>query len=298
MSIRHIHVIINPIAGACKQAGVLKLLLSRLRAEGITVEALTTKAAGEAWRMAADAPGRADAVVAVGGDGTVCEVANGLTGSHVPLIIWPTGTENLVAKSLGFKPDVDLVATCVLRGQNRPLDVGIANGRSFLVVAGVGFDAEVVQRLVRYRRGHITHLSYAGPIWRTFWEHRFPAVKVFNEGRVFWEGRGLVFLGNMARYALGLPVVRDARPDDGLLDLCIFSCRQRRQLVAHSIRTLLKRHVEHPDVRYARVRQVRIESSEPVPVELDGDPAGMLPLDVPIRPGAVRVQVPPEGVNG
>ncbi len=108
----------------------------------------------------------------------------------------------------------------------------------------------------------------------------------------------MVFLGNMARYALGLPVVRDARPDDGLLDLCIFSCRDRRQLIAHSLRTVLKKHIEHPDVRYARVRQVRIESAEAVPIELDGDPGGTLPLDVSIRAAAVRVRVPPADVVG
>lgn len=293
MEIRHIRMIINPVAGACKQAGALGQLLNRLRAAGFIVEALTTTAAGDARRLAGEAPGRADAVIVVGGDGTVCEVAHGLSGSDVPLVIWPTGTENLVAKSLGFKPDAELIASCIARGQDRPLDVGVANGRSFLVVAGTGFDAEVVHRLVRTRRGHITHLSYAGPIWRTFWEHRFPLMRVFNEGRLFWEGQGMVFLGNMSRYALGLPVVRDARPDDGLLDLCIFACRDRRQLIAHSVRTLFKRHVEHPDVRYARVRQVRVESDQPVPIELDGDPAGHLPLEALVRPAAVRVRIPP-----
>jgi diacylglycerol kinase (ATP) len=298
MDISRIRVIINPIAGACKQAGALAQLFTRLTREGFTVERFSTTCPGDARRMAAEAPGRADAVIGVGGDGTICEIINGLTGSAVPLIIWPTGTENLVAKSLGFKPDPALAAACVLQGQDRPLDVGIANGQSFLVVAGVGFDAEVVHRLVRQRRGHITHLSYFWPLWRTFWGHRFPQVRVFTETRLLWEGRGMVFLGNMARYALGLPVVRDAQPDDGLLDLCIFSCRDRRQLIAHSIRTAFGRHVEHPDVRYARARLVRVESPESVPVELDGDPAGTLPLTVSVRPGAVRVRVPPVATSG
>lgn len=292
MSNPRVRIIINPIAGACKQAGRLRQLISQLRGEGMAVETATTAGPGDALRMAADAAGRADTVVAVGGDGTVCEVVNGLTGSEVRLVIWPTGTENLVAKSLGFRADPELIAECVGAGQDRPLDVGVANGRSFLVVAGVGFDAEVVERLVRGRRGHITHMCYAGPLWRTFWEHKFPAVRVWNEGRLHWEGRGMVFLGNMQRYALGLPVVRDAKPDDGLLDLCIFSCRDRWQLLGHSLRTMLKRHVEHPDVRYARVRQVRIESAEPVPVETDGEYAGHLPLDVSIRPAAVQVRIP------
>ena len=293
MDIRRVRMIINPVAGACGRAAELNRLLGRLRAGGLEVERLCTTGAGDARRMAADAPGRADVVVVVGGDGTVGEVTDGLTGSTVPLVIWPTGTENLVAKSLGFRADTELTAGCVLHGQVRPLDVGLANGRSFLLVAGVGFDAECVHRLVRSRKGHITHLSYTWPIWRTFWEHRWPPVRVINEGRLFWEGRGMVYLGNMARYALGLPVVRDARPDDGLLDLCIYCCQSRRQLLGHSVRTVFGRHIEHPDMRYIRVRQVRVESAEAVPVELDGDPGGWLPLEISIRPAAVRVKGPP-----
>jgi diacylglycerol kinase family enzyme len=296
-------IINNPVAGAWKQAHRLRQLISLLQGKHMHVEACTTAGPGEALRLAAEAPGQADAVIAVGGDGTVCEVVNGLTGSQVRLVIWPTGTENLVAKSLAFRADPELIASCLTQGQDLPLDVGVANGRSFLVVTGVGFDAEVVQRLVRYRRGHITHMCYANPLWRTFWEHKFPALRVFNEGRLHWEGRGMVFLGNMSRYALGLPVVRDARPDDGLLDLCIFTCRDRWQLIGHSLRTVLKRHVEHPDVRYARIRQVRIESADPVfarsagpvPIQMDGDPAGFLPLEVTVLPAAVHVRVPTTG---
>lgn len=288
-----LRLVINPVAGACKHAGHLARLARRLSAQGATVESLTTRGPGDARSMAAEAVGRADAVLAVGGDGTVCEVVNGLAGSELPLMIWPTGTENLVARSLGFRADVDSVLSCLQAGQTRPMDLGIAGGRSFLVVAGMGFDAEVVQRVVRSRRGHITHLSYADPLWRTFWEHRFPAFRVFTEGRLYWEGRGMVFIGNMSRYAMGLPVVRDARPDDGLLDLCIYSCHSRRQLVAHSIRTVFRRHVEHPDVRYARVKQVRVESPVAVPLELDGEAAGFVPLEATVRPGAVRVRVPP-----
>lgn len=293
MDIRRVRMIVNPVAGACGQASALARLAARLQGEGLTVERLHTTGRGDARRMASEAAGRADAVIVVGGDGTVGEVTDGLTDTGVPLVIWPTGTENLVAKSLGFRAEPGLAADCILRGQDRPLDVGLANGRSFLLVAGVGFDAEVVHRLVNNRTGHITHLTYFWPLWRTFWEHRWPHIRVYSEGRLFWEGRGMVFLGNMARYALGLPVVRDARPDDGLLDLCIFCCQDIFQLLGHSVRTVFARHIEHRDMRYTRVQRVRVEADVPVPVELDGDPGGFLPLDISIRPGAVRVKVPP-----
>jgi len=320
-------VIMNPVAGASGQRSRVRALLNRLEKCGIHVDWQFTDAAGHAHRIAAQAGHDSDAVIVVGGDGTVREVADGLMGTDVPLVIWPTGTGNLVAKSLGFRPDPDVVLACLKNKSILSMDVGVANDRSFLVVAGIGFDAEVVCRLTRLRKGHITHFAYVGPIWRTFWEHRFPAIRVINDGQLYWEGRGLVFVGNLARYALGLPVVRDARPDDGRLDLCVLPCHGRAGLLGHSLRTMLRTHVEHRSARYTQVRSIRIEavpSTEekgsgsfcaqhpagrsgkryltpflrpfrggPMPFELDGDDAGCLPLDIHIRPAALRVLLPP-----
>jgi diacylglycerol kinase family enzyme len=103
----------------------------------------------------------------------------------------------------------------------------------------------------------------------------------------------MAFVGNMSRYSLGLPVVRDARPDDGLLDLLILPCRNHLQLLGHSLRTVLARHVERGGARYLRFRRIRIESPERVPFELDGDCGGRLPLDVEVRPKALYVRLPP-----
>lgn len=284
----------NPVSGSCRQLAQVRAALGVLRARGVESVLELTTGPGHARTLAAraaDAP--ADVVLVVGGDGTVSEAADGLVGRDLPMIIWPAGTENLVARSLGFRADGASILEAVLHGHVHPLDVGMINGRSFLVVVGVGFDAEVVHRLESLRRGHITHLTYAGPLWRTFWEHRFPPVRVTADGAAYWEGRGMVFIGNMARYALGLPVVRDARPDDGLLDLCIMPCRGHADLIGHSIRTLLAQHVEHPSVKYLRVREVRVESARRVPVEIDGDGFGHLPIAVTIRPGALRVKIPP-----
>ena len=189
--------------------------------------------------------------------------------------------------------DPALIPACLTAGRTKALDLGMANGRCFLVVAGVGFDAEVVARLVGCRRGHITHLTYTAPIWRTFWSHSFPPIRVIHEGEVWWEGRGLVFVGNMSRYSLGLPVVRDARPDDGLLDLLVLPCGNQLKLLAHAARTVLARHVEHGGARYLRFRQIRIESDGVVPVEMDGDAANHLPLDIEVRASALSVRLPP-----
>lgn len=302
--------IINPLAGASSKRAEVRTMIARLRAAGVEVDARVTTASGEARRLGAQAAERARragqgqaaqqlrAVIAVGGDGTVREVAEGLAGSTVPMIIWPTGTENLVAKSLGFRADADLMLACVSAGRTIPVDLGIANGRAFLVVAGVGFDAEVVQRLTRRRSGYITHLTYGGPLWRTFWEHRFPALRVMGDGQIRWQGRGMVFIGNMPRYSLGLRVIRDARHDDGLLDVIAFPCRGRLGLIGHSLRAVVRRHVEHGRTWYGRFRRIRVESGSGVPIELDGEASGRLPLDVTIRPQAIRFRVPPASVSG
>ena len=203
--------IINPAAGASRRRAGVRGMIARLRAAGIDVESRTTADAADARRIAAEVAGEARSdglarsnwlaryIIAVGGDGTIREVADGLAGSTVPMIVWPTGTENLLARSFGFRADPELTLACITAGRTMAMDIGIANGQSFLTVAGVGFDAEVVNRLARLRMGHITHLTYAGPLWRTFWEHRFPFHRVFSQDKLLWAGRGMVFVGNLPR---------------------------------------------------------------------------------------------------
>ncbi len=294
--------IINPISGAGNRDGRLWALFRRLREGGHVVNRRVTAGPGDARQWAAEgARSENSAILVVGGDGTVNEVADGLAGGICPMLIWPTGTENLVAKYLGFRADADEAMATLEAGRIAAFDVGIANGGAFLVITGVGFDAEVVQRLIRVRRGHITHLTYTEPLWRTFWEHRWPELEIAAdtpEGPLRWRGQGMAFVGNMARYALNLRVVRDALPDDGLLDLCVMPCRGRVQLISHALRTLRCRHVEHPSVLYRRVTRLRITSRQPTPVEIDGEFAGMLPLEISIRPGALRMIIPPDSRRG
>ena len=326
-------VICNPVSGAGDK-GRLHELYAALRRAGHRADRAVTGGPGQARDLARQAVGRADAVLVVGGDGTVCEVAGGLAGSDTPLLIWPAGTENLVAKSLGFRADPGRTLAILQAGRVETIDLALANGRHFVVVAGVGFDAEVVERLTRLRIGHITHLSYTGPLWRTFWEHRWPELAVTADtptGPFTWQGRGMVFVGNMSRYSLGLRVIRDAVPNDGLLDVVAMDCRNHLQLIGHSLRTLVRRHVEHPAVSYVRATQVRVTAagqvsraskslsqnhcgtgvspadfscfgigskSSDVPVEIDGEFAGHLPLEIIVQPQALRVLIPQRGHSG
>ena len=110
------------------------------------------------------------------------------------------------------------------------------------------------------RTGHISHLSYFWPLWRTFWEHDFPRMRITVEQEAVFDDFGLAFVGNISRYAVGLRICRDARYDDGLLDLVVFSCREQTALMLHAAWTLLRLHPLRGDVIYRRVRSARIET--------------------------------------
>ncbi len=286
------HFIVNPASGRGRVAAVLQETLERLSAAGHEGCIHTTGGAGDATAIARGLPAAA-AVVAVGGDGTVREVAEGLLGRAIPLAILPAGTENLVAKQLQIDASpVRLVGT-LLNPVIREIDVGLVGQRVFLVVVGVGFDAEVVRRLSRRRRGHITHLDYFLPAWQSFWSHHFPSLSVRADGQVVFEDEGLVFIGNMPRYGVGLSILKNAVMDDGLLDICIFRCRSRLKLLSHAFRTAWGRHLTSSDVLYLRAREIRVSSVAPVPYEVDGDDGGDLPADIRLSSQKLQILVPP-----
>jgi diacylglycerol kinase (ATP) len=231
-------------------------------------------------------------VVAAGGDGTIREVARGLQGSDKPLLIVPCGTENVLANELGIDRNVNTLVHAFEGGVVRSLDLCVANGRCFTSVVGFGFDGAVIERVHRRRTGHINKIDYIDPLWRTFWDYRFPPMRVVLDGREIFDGRGLVFVGNISRYAIGLQLLRHADYSDGLLDVCIYKCAGRIHLMKHSVLTILKHHAHCRDVIYRQGKEVTISSQAPVKVEIDGDPGPTLPIHVAVVPHAVQCLVP------
>lgn len=233
-------------------------------------------------------------VIAAGGDGTIREVAHGLEGSSKPLLIIPGGTENLLANELGLDKTPETLKATFEAGFTRSLDLGNANGRCFTSIAGFGFDGEVVKGVSEKRTGHINYFDYFWPLWRTFWRYRFDSMKVEVDGRQIFEGRGLVFVGNISRYALGLNILDRADFSDGLLDICIYRCLNRPHLVKHSIYTVFKQHVHCGDVIYLQGKKIIVNSDNPdLATEIDGDPGPSVPVEINIIPNAVRVMVMP-----
>ncbi len=221
-------------------------------------------------------------LVAVGGDGTFSALLN--EQPRVPLAIFPAGTENLAAKHFHQNSDACELAARLATQEPTTIDLGLARARRFVLMAGFGFDGEVV---TRHHRSRVTEtgrvkptgrFAYVHPILRSSFTYPFSNISV----RVLdpplekpLEGT-TVFVFNLPLYALGLPFVPDARADDGWLDLLVFRDPGPFQALYYLWNVLLRRHLKLPGVTHLRVKKIVVSSDNPVPVQLDGDPAGTL----------------------
>ncbi len=289
-----IRAIYNPIAGRRDLSAFLAKLSQELEIWDYNFEITPTTGPGDATRLAKDAPETTHAVMAVGGDGTCRDVATGLLGRSTPMIVVPAGNENILAKYIKAKATIDALVATIVEGTVTSYDVGTLNSSPFLLMAGVGFDAEAVKRVTESRTGHVSYLTYAKPLLQTFWQHRFPNLRVTVDGKTVFDGHGLAFVGVMPRYAIGLHLLANAKHNDGLLDVCVMPCNSKRQLIGLSVAALLGRHVRRKNVVYCKGSNVRIESSDDnVPCQFDGDVAGALPIECGIMPQALRLMFPP-----
>ncbi len=291
----YIAYIVNPKAGATSSKRVGRRFEQYLVRKGFEVRGSLTASLTHACELATDAAVDYNCamVVAVGGDGTIREVAHGLEGSDKPLMIIPHGTENLLANELGFDERLKTIIRTFEAAYIRPLDLGRANGRCFTSIAGFGFDGAVVKRMSEQRAGHINHFDYVWPIWRTFWEYKFEPMRVEVDGEEIFDGRGIVFVGNISRYAIGLQILHYADFGDGLLDVCVYRCASQIHLAKHSLLTILKHHANRPDVVYHQGQNISVTSTtDRIRTEVDGDPGPALPVQISVIQHAVKCIVP------
>jgi diacylglycerol kinase family enzyme len=268
-------------------------LAKRLAAEGLEPRIAWTpeERAGLVAESAAS-PERCRCLVAAGGDGTVSALIN--ERPVVPISVLPVGTENLFAWHFGMRRiDPDRLAGVIAQATPRRIDLGCVDGAlRFSLMAGVGFDAEVVtaHHHWRFRSGtpRPTHrAAYVWPVVRSSLSYRFPAVTV----RVLDEGAAeeavvvgtTVFVFNLPRYALGLPFAPVASENDGLLDLVVFQKPGPFRALHYLIQVFRGVHLSARGVVHRRVRRVRLHAEIPVPMQLDGDPGGRIATEAGVE---------------
>jgi diacylglycerol kinase family enzyme len=289
----------NPRAGGGSPTSMVGRLADALRAQKLRADVLTNLDAVTAAAHEAHRSGSLRALVAAGGDGTVAELVN-RTEPGLPISVFPLGTANLLAGYLGIRPDIPLFCQTLVAGRTVQLDAGRANGRIFLLMAGCGFDGEVVERLHRARVGHISMWNYLKPILSAIRSYEYPALRIECEGAPTGLPLGSAslvarwaFVVNLPRYAGGLRFSPDAQGTDELLNVSTFERGSLWQGLRYLIHVWTGRQARLPDFGQVLAKRVRIESDRPVRYQLDGDPGGMLPLEIEVLPRRLTLVVPP-----
>lgn len=240
--------------------------------------------------------GRRLRVVAAGGDGTVAAVAQALEGREAELAIVPAGTGNLVARELGIPRDLRDAVAVAVDGDSpvRPLDTMTANGRLFLLNAGVGVNAETVAATSRLGKTLFGRSAYAGAAVFNAIQSRPQTVSVSVDGGAeeTFEATD-VLVSNCGSLARGLyPNGPDIRMDDGILDVAVCCLKTPAEYPLLYLKKRLSPEKENGILHERRAREsVTIRSREPLPVQADGDIAGTTPVEIRIRPRSLRVVV-------
>lgn len=298
MNVRHALLVVNPISGKNAALRHLPLVRQELAAHGVRVSVVETQLPGDGERAVRAAvaamadPQGGDVLVAVGGDGTLAEVVRGMGDTRVPVAVIPMGTGNLVARELGIPREVRAACRLIVKGRPRAIDLVRTPRGAFLAVAGAGFDAQVVENFARTRKGRVRKRSYIRPVFETLRRSRFPRFAVEIDDRVVTRYATSAIVGNMRTYGGPFCLTPRARPDDGVLDVCVFRARLGIEYACCFSGATLGLHTFLPGVTYHRGRKVVLRGGGDVPVHLDGDPCGGLPISFEAVRKAVRIIAP------
>lgn len=285
-------IILNPNAGRKRAPGLEKRLYNALSRHGIPCEILLTRKPGDATIMARKAARQgADIVIAAGGDGTVNEVVNGLVGTKTPLGIIPLGTVNVLARELGIPLSASKAIKTIAEGTPKPIDLGIANGRYFTLMAGFGFDAEVVTNVLQPIKDWIGASAYVLKALETLAKYQATDIVLEMPEEIYSAKAFLVIVANASTYTYNLHITPMATPDDGLLDICVFErpITDRLGFMRQLVDLFINRHMYHKAVRFFRTTKVTLRSDPETFVQLDGDPFGKTPVEISIDPQVLPV---------
>jgi YegS/Rv2252/BmrU family lipid kinase len=291
----------NPTAGGGRAGRLASQVAERLTADGVEVDRHPTRSLEDARLAACEAAGEVDAVVAMGGDGTVGACAAGLadagpggspgrSGGRAALAVIPAGGGNDAARSLGLPAGDPLAAAGLLRRlRRRPADLATVAGRAYVNVAGAGFDSEV-NRIANQRLGWAGNRPrYIGAVLAQLVMGRPARFRLVLDGRELAQPGWLVAVANGPSYGGGMRVAPRASLADGLLDVVVIADIGKLEFLRTFPEVFSGRHVEHPAVAVHRAARVELDADRPLAVYADGEAAGTLPATFEVRPAAIAV---------
>jgi diacylglycerol kinase (ATP) len=287
-------VILNPASGAGKTLKLVPRVTKALQDQGRPFTIHLTTRAGEAPDVARSfARDGAAVVIAIGGDGTISEVANGLltSGCEIPLGLVPSGHGSDFVRTAQTPKSIEEAIGRACSGKMRRIDVGRAafddgTSRYFLNVAGLGFDAEVAQRVLKTRLPGST-LPYLVSLVGALARYRNIQVHVDADGESISSVAVFVTVANGQFFGGGLHIAPMAEIEDGLLDFAVIGDFAKFELLKQVPSVYRGRHVDHPKFLHRRAKSIRIETLQPARVQADGELIGSTPVTFTVEPGAL-----------
>lgn len=293
-----IGVILNPAAGGGKGLRLLPKVTQALGALGERYHLQVTTARGEATELGRRfAAGGARLVIAVGGDGTVNEVVNGLLAAGedraTTLGIVSAGRGTDFVRNLGLPTSVDAAVERAVRGSTHLVDVGRAtfadgSSRLFVNAAGLGFDAAVADRAAKSHLPGST-MPYIRGVLGALVNYRNVEVEIEVDGASLTGRTCLALVANGEKLGGGMKLAPGAALDDGLLDLAIVGDIGKFDLLRNFPGIYRGRHVDHPKFSQRPARSVTVTTAKPTRVQLDGEVVGGSPVTFTVEPRALRV---------
>lgn len=261
-------IVVNPV-GAEREARDLRELIERLELDVRWYET-TEDDPGIGQARAALADG-CSPIVACGGDGTVRAVAEALTGTDTPLAVVPAGTGNLLARNLGIPADVPGALNAAVNGSDATLDVGVVNDEIFTVMAGAGVDAAIMSNTSRRAKETVGSLAYVATAGKELTDPPEASVRIEIDGEQAFTGHASnVLVGNCGRLQMGVELMPDAEPTDGLLDLLVLDATSIGEWVTAALSTI-KGEEQAGLVERGRGASITVDFDRPMPYQLDGE---------------------------
>jgi YegS/Rv2252/BmrU family lipid kinase len=288
-------VIANPRAGVAAQAAAAAVQRSGGAWAGLEVR--TTRAPGHARELAAEAAAQGhEVVIACGGDGTINEVAWGLLDTNATLGILPAGSGNGLARTLGIPRRPRIALLVLAQSLPRPMDVGFVNGKPFVNIAGVGYDAFVAQAFDEHGKGGGRRglSGYFRTGLANAFRYEAPEISVEVAGQQWSQRTLLVAFANGRQYGGGAEVAPFALLDDGQIDVATIEFGSVMETLWHVPRMYNRRIEGFRRYRRVLAPAAVLTATAPVPYHRDGEPESPTTrIELSVRRRALKVLVPP-----
>ena len=284
--------IVNPTACGGRCADSFKTVRGLLEERGEEYAFIETQRAGESADLALEAYGKGERfIVSVGGDGTLSETVSALWDKDgVTLGLLPFGTGNDFARALGISSDPAEALDTLLKGEERPVDVGLAGDKPFINVGGLGFDVDVVLNTERYKGRYHGMTPYFLGILRSMLHLNRVPVKITADGKVIEETALILSVANGTHFGGGMNVAPEADPSDGLFDVCIIKKVGLLRFLVMLPGFIKGKHLKYRPIMYFKAKDVLIECGK-TPVQLDGEFGEYAPIRFRVVKGALRMRL-------